>query len=196
MIKIHIPALCLAGILFLCTMACRKSTEIIIPVHQASLAIIKDFKDFKKCVSSDGDTFVARYISDTIFLAGEAVNNQIPIYQVIRNILYIEAIDVEITFEITADYHAQHLTRKHDRVLMKIISHDRFNEMTITNLPKEWVCLNNCEYQEQFQLLGEVYKSVLLMRHPKYPNIFYTLDNSGKFIGFSCSNEKLYKWID
>ncbi|KFD39382.1 hypothetical protein [Schleiferia thermophila] len=194
--SIRLTTCYLFSLLFLLHSACKKDSEIIIPVHQATLGIIRDFKDFKRCLSSDGDTFVARHKSDTTFMAGETVNNQRPVFQVIRHILYISEIDLEITFEITADYHPDQLTRIHDKVLMKIVSNDKFNEMTLVTLPKDWVCLNNCEYKSSLELLGQTYQSVLCMRLPEHPNIYYSIGNDGKFAGFSCSAGKIYRWID
>ncbi|GCD78161.1 hypothetical protein JCM31826_16430 [Thermaurantimonas aggregans] len=175
---------------------CKNKSEIIIPVHKSSHDVFKDFKDLKHCISQTGDTFVARHSADTLFVAGEASSNQVPVYQVITHLLTITDLQLQIEFQLKAKYDSVTLSRLHDELTMKIFHLGEENEMMFNNLPKEMVCVKNCQYIESLKLLGQEYTSVLTMRSPEKPLIYYSLQNGGKFIGFKCGNNLQYKWID
>lgn len=176
--------------------ACRNDTEVIIPVHRATHQLFRDFKDFKRCVSDLGDTFVARHLADTFFLQGEAINKQVPVFQVVSHQLTISDAQVTIEFEAYARYDSTNLTRTYDELIMRITHQGISNDLVLKELPKEMVCLRNCLYKDTISIHGQTYSSVLTMRSPQAPATYYMLINEGKFIGFKCSNGRQYKWID
>lgn len=176
--------------------ACRNETEVIIPVHRATHQMFRDLKDFKRCVSEAGDTFVARHLADTFFIQGEAVNNQVPVFQVVSHQLIISDAQVTIEFEACARYDSTNLIRAYDELIMRIIHQGISNELVLKELPQKLVCLRNCLYKDTATILGEIYLAVLTMRSPESPATYYSLVNEGKFIGFKCSNGLQYKWID
>ncbi|MFN4299201.1 MAG: hypothetical protein ACK4EX_05635 [Thermaurantimonas sp.] len=175
---------------------CKNKSEIIIPVHKASQDIFKDFKDLKRCISQAGDTFTARHFADTFYIAGEALNNQVPVYQVITHKLLVSDLQLLIEFQLKARYDSTNLSRLHDELTVKISHLGIQNEMILNNLPKEMVCVKNCQYLESLKLIGQEYISVLTMRSPTYPVLYYSLSNGGKLIGFKCSHNLQYLWID
>lgn len=175
---------------------CKNTSEIIIPVHKASHDIFKDFKDFKRCISQSGDTFTVRHLADTVYLAGEAVNNQVPVYQVITHKLVLAEQQLHIEFQLIAKYDSTNLSRMHDELAMRIFHFNNQNELVVNNLPKEWICVKNCQYLESLKLIGQEFSSVLTMRSPTSPVVYYSMSNGGKFIGFKCSNNIQYRWID
>ncbi|MFN3952095.1 MAG: hypothetical protein ACK4KT_06805 [Thermaurantimonas sp.] len=176
--------------------ACRNETEVIIPVHRATHQFFKDFKDFKKCISESGDTFVAKHLADTFYLQGEAVSNQVPVYQVVNHQLTLSDIQVTIEFEACAKYDSSNLIRTYDEFVMRIMHRGISNELVLKELPREIVCKRNCQYKDTITLLGETHSAVLTMRSPQIPATYYLLENEGKFIGFKCSDGRQYKWID
>lgn len=176
--------------------SCKNETEIIIPVHKDTHQFFRDFKDFKRCISQSGDTFIARHAADTFFISGESINNQVPLFQVVSHQLTIADLGVVIEFEAAARYDSSNLTRLHDEFIMKIVHQGVNNELAIKELPKEMVCVRNCRYLDSLFLMGDLYTSVLTMRSPVFPVTFFSLANDGRFIGFRSANGLEYKWID
>lgn len=176
--------------------ACREDTELIIPVHKATHHMFKDFKDFKKCVSESGDTFTARHYADTFFVSGEAVDRQVPVYQVVSHQLKISDLQVHIEFEAIARYDSVNIIRTYDEFVMRIIHGGIVNELVLSQLPKELVCVKNCIYNDTIHLHGQIYTSVLAMKNPTIPTILYSLLNEGKLIGFKSADGHQYRWLD